>query len=62
MKYLYWLLSVGSLGLLLGEAPAGALLTVAPERGKVGPSAPGKTVRGRGPAFIFIGGGYRGGK
>lgn len=60
---LYAILSAGSLGLLLFEAPRGALLTTAPETGKVGKSAPdksGRTVRGTG--FIFLGGGYHGGK
>lgn len=64
MRYFYWIVSTGALGLLLLEAPMGSLLTAAPERGKVGtgPSKSGKTVRGRGPGFIWLGGGYRGGK
>ena len=64
---LYAILSTGSLGLLVFEAPRGGLLTAAPEKGKVGKSsAPdksgrtGRTVRGTG--FIFLGGGYHGGK
>jgi len=71
MKASYILLSVASLGLLLVEAPHGALLTSTPERGKVerkdhpGPpgSAPGsgQTRTVRSAYFVFIGG-YHGGK
>jgi len=65
LKIAYWVVSAGSLGLLLFEAPAGALLTSEPERGKVtmqpGPNG-GPTVRGGGPTFIWLGGGYQGGK
>jgi hypothetical protein len=55
----YWVLSIGSLGLLTFEAPTGSLLATTPDRGKVekGPQA----VRGR-PIFIWSGGGYQGGK
>ena len=62
MKYMYWLLSTGALGLLALDAPSGSLLTRAPEVGKVQAAKPNPTVRGRGPAFIWLGGGYRGGK
>ena len=70
MKYVYWILSAGSLGLLAVDAPSGSLLTGAPERGKVqtsndpkGPKGPqGRTVRGHGMMFIWLGGGYHGGK
>lgn len=58
----YWIASVASLGLLFFEAPTGALLTTTPERGKVTKDAQGKTVRGRGPVFVWLGGGYQGGK
>jgi hypothetical protein len=61
----YLVAGIGSLSLLLFEAPSGALLTTAPERGKVTQDPQGKnnaTVRGRGPAFIWLGGGYHGGK
>ena len=65
LKIAYWVLSTGSLGLLLVEAPAGSLLTTAPERGKVtltqSASGTGPTVRG-GSTFIWLGGGYQGGK
>lgn len=65
LKIAYWVVSAGSLGVLLFEAPSGALLTTAPERGKVTASpTQGKgspTVRG-GPTFIWLGGGYHGGK
>jgi len=69
LKIAYWVVSAGSLGLLLFEAPTGSLLTMAPERGKVTASQPSPgsaqgtspTVRG-GPAFIWLGGGYHGGK
>lgn len=62
LKIAYWVLSTGSLGLLLVEAPTGSLLTTAPERGKVTltQSATGPTVRGS--TFIWLGGGYQGGK
>jgi hypothetical protein len=66
LKIAYWVISTGSLGLLFFEAPTGSLLTTAPERGKVtmsqpGPDGSGPTVRG-GPTFIWLGGGYQGGK
>jgi hypothetical protein len=66
LKIAYWVVSTGSLGLLLLEAPSGALLTAAPERGKVTMTQPdgsgGPTVRGRHRTFIWLGGGYQGGK
>lgn len=65
LKIAYWVVSAGSLGLLFFEAPSGSLLTTAPERGKVTMTQPaggtGPTVRG-GPTFIWLGGGYQGGK
>ena len=66
LKLAYWIVSAGSIGLLMFEAPSGSLLTAAPERGKVTLDKSGKnkgttTVRG-GPAFIWLGGGYHGGK
>lgn len=65
-KIAYWVISLSSLGLLTLEAPAGSLLTSTPERGKVTAAKPekgtaGRTVRG-GPSFIWLGGGYHGGK
>jgi hypothetical protein len=66
-KASYILLSGASLLLLLFEAPRASLLTSAPERGKVeraaNAAAPtgNSTVRG-GPYFVFLGGGYQGGK
>ena len=59
---IYWALGVGSLAALFIAAPRGALLTGTPARGKVTQDKTGKTVRGRGPAFVFLGGGYAGGK
>ena len=64
IKASYILISLASLALLLLEAPRGALLTSAPERGKAersqdSPSG-GATVR-RHNHFVFIGG-YHGGK
>jgi hypothetical protein len=60
---IYGVLGTGSLGLLLFAAPTGMLLTGTPERGKVERDASGNvTARGRGPAFIWLGGGYQGGK
>ena len=67
LKIAYWVISAGSLGLLAVEAPSGALLTTTPERGKVTVSQPkpgtkgAPTVRG-GRTFIWLGGGYHGGK
>lgn len=65
-KIAYWVISLGSLGVLALEAPSGALLTGSPERGKVTAAKPEpgqstRTVRGR-PAYIWLGGGYHGGK
>jgi hypothetical protein len=61
---IYWVAGLGSLAALFFAAPSGALLTGAPERGKVTQQPDGQktTVRGRGPLFIFLGGGYQGGK
>lgn len=65
LKASYILLSAASLLLLLFEAPRAGVLTGAPERGKAergaNPAAQTGTVRG-GPHFVFIGGGYHGGK
>jgi hypothetical protein len=66
LKIAYWVVSTGSLGLLMFDGPSGSLLTPAPERGKVTVSQPAQgtgspTVRG-GPTFIWLGGGYQGGK
>ena len=65
-KIAYFVLSASTVGLLVYEAPSGALLTSTPERGKVTLSKTdkdpsGRTVRG-GPTFIWLGGGYHGGK
>ncbi|MEM7157348.1 MAG: hypothetical protein AAF799_31165 [Myxococcota bacterium] len=66
-KIAYWVLGASSMGLLMFDAPSGSLLTSEPERGKVTMSKPDKngeskrTVRG-GPTFIWLGGGYHGGK
>lgn len=59
---IYWIAGVGSLGLLFFEAPTGSLLTSTPDRGKIQKNAKGKTVRGGAPLFIWMGGGYHGGK
>lgn len=59
---IYWIAGVGALGLLFLEAPSGSLLTSTPDRGKVQKDKSGKTVRGGGPVFIWMGGGYHGGK
>ena len=59
---IYAVFGFGSLGLLLVAAPSGALLTGTPETGKVTTDTSGKqTVRG-GRTFIWLGGGYQGGK
>ena len=59
---IYAAFGFGSLAMLLFSAPRGALLTSAPATGKVTTDSSGKrTIRG-GPAFIWLGGGYQGGK
>jgi hypothetical protein len=64
LKASYAVFSLASVGLLLFAAPSGALFTSKPERGKVerrvDPAASNGTVRR--PHFVFIGGGYQGGK
>ena len=64
LRSLYWILSGGALALMVADGPRAKLLTKKPERGQVtAAGASGKrTVRGRGPAFIWLGGGYHGGK
>ncbi len=64
LRILYWTLSAGGLALLVADGPRGKLLTSPPERAPVtAASRSGKpTVRGRGPAFVWLGGGYHGGK
>lgn len=63
-KVLYLVLSAGSLGLLLFEAPRGALLTTTPEVGKAqraaAASGSGSTTI-RTPHYVFLGG-FHGGK
>lgn len=64
MKASYILLSVSSLGLLMFEAPRGAMLTSSPERGKVErdtKEAGSGNATIRRPRYIFLGG-YHGGK
>lgn len=67
LKIAYWVVSASSLGVLMFEAPSGSMLTTAPERGKVTSqpskgSSGGPTVRGHRSTFIWLGGGYHGGK
>ena len=66
MKIAYVLSALGGISLLAFAAPSGTLLTSKTPASKVSRSADPKaghgTVRGRGPAFIFLGGGYHGGK
>ena len=60
---IYGVFGVSSLGLLFLAAPRGTLLTGTPERGKVTRDASGKVKsKSRVPAFIWLGGGYHGGK
>ena len=65
MRIAYLLTSGSLLALLIFEAPRGALLTSTPEKGKVDKQGPtkkgGRSVRAV-PVFVFVGGGYRGGK
>ncbi|MBZ5714627.1 MULTISPECIES: hypothetical protein [Nannocystis] len=56
----YWICSAAVLLLLLLGARTGFLLVGEPERGKV-ERDPDGTVRGR-AAFVWLGGGYHGGK
>jgi hypothetical protein len=64
MRIVYIVLGAGSLALMLLDAPAGSVLTTAPERGKIEAAPPGKP--GAAPSarrtFIFVGGGFHGGK
>ncbi len=62
LKILYILTTGATLGLLIFEAPSGRLLSTTPEKAQVNAGPSGKTVRGRGPTFIYLGGGYQGGK
>jgi hypothetical protein len=57
----YWILSAVAIGLLLLDGAAGSLLTTTPDRGKVERDPATGTVRGGG-TFIWLGGGYQGGK
>jgi hypothetical protein len=61
---LYGIFGVASIALLFVGAPKGFLLTGTPERGKVTRDASGNvtTKGGRVPAFIWLGGGFHGGK
>lgn len=70
MRIAYIAAGLGTVALLAFEAPRGGVLMRDPPRGQVS-KAPtksgssgtrGSTVRGYGPAFVFLGGGYRGGK
>lgn len=65
LKIAYWVVAAGSLGLLVFEAPSGSVLTTTPERGKVSaqptPGSGNPTVRGP-RTFVWLGGGYHGGK
>lgn len=66
---IYGVCGFASLGLLFFAAPGGALLTGTPQTGKVTTDTSGnktgstgnRTIRG-GAAFIWLGGGYQGGK
>ncbi len=64
VRVLQIILSVGSIGLLVADAPKGRLLVSTPERGRVKAEEPNQrmTARGRGPTFLWLGGGYHGGK
>lgn len=63
MRITYIVLGAASLGLLFLDAPAGGILTTAPERGKIeaqGPEKSGSPSARR--TFLFVGGGFHGGK
>jgi hypothetical protein len=57
----YWISAGLALALLLLDGASGAVLTTTPDRGKVERDKNG-TVRGGGGVFIWLGGGYQGGK
>jgi hypothetical protein len=57
----YWISAGLALALLLLDGASGAVLTTTPDRGKVERDKTG-TVRGGGGVFIWLGGGYQGGK
>jgi hypothetical protein len=59
-RTIYWICSALALLLLLFGARSGLLLAGAPERGKVERDDDGN-LRGR-AAFVWLGGGYHGGK
>jgi len=60
---IYWIFGGASLSALLLAAPSGAWLTVPPARGQIVRDAQGKTtVRGSSTRFVWLGGGYHGGK
>lgn len=62
-NFVYWICSTAALGLLVFAAPSGALLTAVPQRGTVERDAQGRaTIRGTGSTFVWLGGGYQGGK
>jgi hypothetical protein len=56
----YWITAGLALALLLLDGAAGTVLTTTPDRGKVERDKNG-TVRGGG-VFVWLGGGYQGGK
>ena len=66
MKILSSILGLCAMAIMLFAGPRGLLFISKPERGQVtrtpGDNANGPTARGRGPSFIWLGGGYRGGK
>lgn len=57
----YWISAGLALALLLFDGASGTVLTTTPDRGKVERDKAG-TVRGGGGVFIWLGGGYQGGK
>jgi hypothetical protein len=64
MRITYIVLGAASLGLLFLDAPGGAILTTAPERGKIeaGPEHSGSGSPSARRTFLFVGGGFHGGK
>jgi len=59
----YWICSTAALGAIVFAAPSGALLTTVPVQGTVARDAQGRaTIRGTGSTFVWLGGGYQGGK
>lgn len=60
---IYWLFGTGALWAMLVSAGSGAYFTIPVPRGSVTRDVQGHaTIRGSGSTFVWLGGGYHGGK